>query len=85
VPAGMMIAPRSLVVGAPARMLRTPSDDDILPNREGMLTYQALTIRCLQTLQEVAAPPHAEAIWQRLTVPRVRPPTTGGQTAVMQP
>ena len=81
----MMIAPRSLVVGAPARMLRTLSDDEVLRKREGTLTYHALTLRCLQTLQEVAAPPHAEAIWQRLTVPRVRPPTTGGQTAVMQP
>jgi len=85
VPAGMKIAPRSLVVGAPARMLRTLSDDEVLRKREGTLTYQALTLRCLQTLQEVAALPHAEADRQRLTVPVVRSLTTGGQAADVQP
>ena len=85
VPAGMKIAPRSLVVGAPARMLRSLSDDEVLRKREGTLTYQALTVRCLQTLQEVAALPHAEADRQRLTVPGVRSLTTGAQAAAVQP
>lgn len=76
VPAGMKIAPRSLVVGMPARMLRTLSDDEIMRKRAGTLTYQVLTARCLQTVREVTALPRAEADRQRLTLPGLRPLTT---------
>jgi len=85
VPAGMKIAPRSLVVGAPARMLRTLSEDEIMRKREGTLTYQVLTVRCLQTLREVTALPHAETDRQRLKLPGLRALTTGGQGAAIQP
>ena len=72
VPAGMKIAPRSLMVGAPAKPLRTLSDDEVARKREGTLTYQVLTTRCLQTMQEVTPLPSVPADRQRLQLPPVR-------------
>src|SRR3546814_12163252 len=53
VKAGMAIAPRSLVVGAPARVLRTLTDAEIDQKSFGTRQYQRLTTRCLQTMQAV--------------------------------
>ena len=72
VPAGMKIAPRSLVVGAPAKLLRSLGDDEVARKREGTLVYQALTVRCLQTMHEVAPLPSAPADRQRLQLPELR-------------
>jgi phenylacetic acid degradation protein len=72
VPAGMKIAPRSLVVGAPAKVLRSLGDDEVARKREGTLVYQALTERCLQTMHEVAPLPSAPADRQRLQLPALR-------------
>jgi phenylacetic acid degradation protein len=72
VPAGMKIAARSLVVGTPAKVLRSLSDDEVARKREGTLTYQVLTTRCLQTMQEVAPLPSVPAGRQRLQLPPVR-------------
>ena len=80
VPAGLKIAPRSLVVGAPAKVLRVLSDDEIARKLEGTLTYQALTERCLQTMREVAALPRIEAERARLDLPELRALTTGKRT-----
>lgn len=77
VPAGMKIAPRSLVVGAPAKVLRSLSDDEVARKREGTATYQALSRRCLQTMQEVAPLPAAPADRARLQLPGVRKLTAG--------
>jgi phenylacetic acid degradation protein len=54
VPAGMKVPPRSLVAGLPAKVKRELSDAEIEWKREGTLTYQELTRRCLGSMQECA-------------------------------
>lgn len=54
VPAGMKIAPRSLVAGVPAKLLRALKPQEIAWKLEGTLTYQDLTRRSLATLVEAA-------------------------------
>ncbi len=51
--AGMVIPPRSLAVGTPARVLRALSDEEIAWKVAGTRTYQDLTLRSLRTLREV--------------------------------
>ena len=85
VPAGMKIAPRSLVVGAPAKVLRSLSDDEVARKREGTLVYQALTERCLQTMQEVAPLPSAPAGRPRLQLPALRTLTATPRPAATEP
>ncbi|MBI1395871.1 MAG: phenylacetic acid degradation protein PaaY [Betaproteobacteria bacterium] len=58
VKAGMIIPPRSLVAGVPARVLRELTDDEIAWKSEGTRTYQELAIRSLGSMREV--PPLAE-------------------------
>ena len=53
VPAGMKVPPRTLVAGLPAKVRRELSDEEIAWKRQGTLTYQELTRRCLATLVEV--------------------------------
>lgn len=53
--AGMRITQRSLDIGAPARVLRSLSDDAVARKREGTATYLVLRQRCVQTLQDVAS------------------------------
>jgi len=53
VKAGMKIAPRSLVAGVPARVLRELTDDEIAWKVEGTRQYHDLTVRSLATLREV--------------------------------
>ncbi len=52
VPAGMKVPPRSLVAGLPAKVKRELSDTEIAWKREGTLSYQQLTRRCLASLVE---------------------------------
>jgi phenylacetic acid degradation protein len=51
--AGMVIPPRSLAVGTPAKVLRALSDEEIAWKVAGTRTYQDLTLRSLRTLKEV--------------------------------
>lgn len=53
VPAGMKVPPRSLVAGLPAKIKRELSDAELAWKREGTLTYQDLTRRCLASMVEV--------------------------------
>jgi len=85
VPAGMKIAPRTLVVGAPAKLLRSLGDDEVERKREGTLVYQALTERCLQSMQEVAPLPRAPADRQRLQLPALRALTATPRPAAAEP
>jgi phenylacetic acid degradation protein len=57
VKAAMVIPPRSLVVGAPARVLRKLTDGEIAWKMSGTRTYHDLAVRSLQTMREVE--PHA--------------------------
>jgi len=54
VSAGMQIAPRSLVVGIPAKVVRQLNDDQIARKLEGTLAYQRLAQRCIETMVEVS-------------------------------
>jgi phenylacetic acid degradation protein len=62
-------------VGAPARVLRALSDDELRRKREATAYYQALAQRCLATLHEVPPLAAAEADRGRLVLPPVRPLT----------
>lgn len=54
VKAGMVIPARSLVMGAPAKVVRELSDEDIAHKSFGTRQYQLLTRRCRETLEEVS-------------------------------
>jgi len=52
VPAGMRVAPRNLVAGIPAKVLRVLRDDEIAWKLGATQVYQELTGRCLASLRE---------------------------------
>ena len=66
VKAGMIVPPRTLVAGIPARVLRELTDDDLAWKVEGTQSYQELTRRSLATMRAtspLAAPePHRRKI-----------------------
>jgi phenylacetic acid degradation protein len=72
VPPAMKVAPRALVVGAPAKVLRTLSDDDVQRKREGTATYHALAHRCLESMVELQPDSVAAPDRKRLELPAVR-------------
>ena len=72
VPAGMQVAPRTLVAGVPAKLLRTLRDDEVAWKLTGTQTYQDLTRRCLASLTEVLALPKAEPDRPRVCAPEVK-------------
>jgi phenylacetic acid degradation protein len=51
---GMQVPPKSLVMGMPARVVRTLSDAEIEWKYKGTLEYQQLAVRCQQNMHEVA-------------------------------
>jgi phenylacetic acid degradation protein len=72
VPAGMRVAPRTLVAGVPAKLLRPLRDDEIAWKLTGTRTYQDLTRRSLASLKEVQALPQAEPNRPRVQAPEVK-------------
>lgn len=50
---GMQVPPKSLVMGMPARVVRTLSDAEIEWKYKGTLEYQQLAVRCRQNMHEV--------------------------------
>lgn len=56
--AGLVVPSRSLVIGAPARIVRPLRDDEIAWKRKGTMQYHELTERSMRTMQ--AVPPLAE-------------------------
>lgn len=75
VKAGLNIPPRSLVVGAPARILRELTEQEIAHKSFGTRQYQRLTERCLQSMQAVQALAHVEQDRPRLTAEQTNPAT----------
>jgi len=73
VPAGRKIPPRSLAAGMPAKVMRALSDQEVAWKLEGTRTYQALTLRSLASMQEVAALTAVEAERPRVAAPDVKP------------
>ena len=53
VKAGMVIAPRSLAAGVPAKVLRPLTEEEIVWKGSGTRTYQELTLRSMKTMREV--------------------------------
>jgi phenylacetic acid degradation protein len=51
VKANEKIPPRSMVVGAPGRIIREVTDQELIWKTEGTRVYQDLTRRCLQSLK----------------------------------
>ncbi|MDZ7854597.1 phenylacetic acid degradation protein PaaY [Sphaerotilus sp.] len=66
VPAGKKVAPRTLVVGSPARKLRDLTDDEVAWKLEGTQVYQELSRRCMASMVEVAPLTEIEADRPRL-------------------
>ncbi len=66
VKAGMVVPPKSLVMGMPAKIVRTLSDDEIAWKHRGTVEYQQLAIRCMQSMQEVEPLTEVEPHRQRL-------------------
>ena len=66
VKAGMIIPPRSMVMGMPARVVRELTDKDIAWKSFGTKQYHDLAIRSLQTMREVEALTEPEAERRRI-------------------
>jgi len=71
---GMEIPERSLVAGAPARIVRELSDKEIAGKSAGTRQYQQLARRCLQSLREVEPLRQVEPDRARLTHAMIAPP-----------
>lgn len=72
VPAGMKVPARSLVAGIPAKVKKMLSEEEIAWKLEGTQTYQALTVRSLASLHEVAPLRQMEPDRPRLPATDVR-------------
>ncbi|QAZ38717.1 phenylacetic acid degradation protein PaaY [Methylibium sp. Pch-M] len=72
VPAGMQVAPRTLVAGTPARPKRLLSDAEIAWKLEGTQTYQDLARRSRDSLREVLPLTALDADRPRLKAPPVQ-------------
>jgi phenylacetic acid degradation protein len=73
VKAGMVVPPRTLVAGVPARVVRKLTDQEMEWKIEGTAAYQQLTRRCLATMVETEALAAAEPDRKRIEVPELLP------------
>jgi phenylacetic acid degradation protein len=64
--AGMVIPPRSLVMGAPARVVRELADKELAWKVFGTKQYQDLTLRSMQTMREVESRDEVEPDRKRI-------------------
>ena len=55
VKAGMLIPPRSLVLGTPARVMRAVTDEELAWKNYGTRQYHDLTVRSMRSLRETEA------------------------------
>ena len=63
---GMIVPPKSLVMGMPAKVARTLSDEEIAWKHRGTVEYQQLAVRCMREMKEVDALTAVEPNRQRL-------------------
>ena len=73
VKAGMVIPPRTIAAGVPAKVLRALSDTELAWKIEGTQSYQELTRRSLATMQAVAQLAAVEPGRKRLDLPELLP------------
>jgi phenylacetic acid degradation protein len=66
VKAGMVIPPRSMVMGMPAKVVRALTDDEIKWKSFGTRQYHELAVRSLATMREVEALTEVEPGRQRI-------------------
>ena len=67
VKAGLVVPPRTLVAGIPARIMRELSDQELAWKTEGTALYQELAVRSLHTMQETVALTEVESDRKRMT------------------
>ena len=72
--AGFVAAPRSMVVGTPAKVLRALSDDEIRWKTAGTAQYQELAQRSMATMRQVEALTEADIHRPRLAWETALPP-----------
>jgi phenylacetic acid degradation protein len=73
VKAGMVIPPRTIASGVPARVLRALTDTELAWKAEGTRHYQGLARRSLATMRAVAPLPAPEPDRKRLDLPEMLP------------
>lgn len=76
VKAGMIVPPRMLVAGVPAKVVRTLSDEEVAWKIEGTESYQDLARRSLATMVEADALAKVEPDRKRITLPELLPLST---------
>lgn len=76
VKAGMQIPPRSLVLGAPARVMRDVTEEEIAWKSYGTRQYHDLNLRSLRTMREVEALTEEEPDRRRLVFDEPHRPKT---------
>ncbi len=73
VKAGMVVPPRTLVAGVPAKIMRELSEQEMAWKVEGTQSYQELTRRSLATMIETAPLTRVEADRKRIELPELLP------------
>jgi phenylacetic acid degradation protein len=81
VKAGMVVPPRTLVAGVPAKVVRTLTEQELAWKIEGTKSYQELSRRSLATMVEATALTAPEPNRKRIALPELLPlSTTKAQT-----
>ena len=76
VKAGMIVPPRTLVAGVPAKVVRELTDQELKWKIEGTVSYQELARRSLATMVETEALTAAEPGRKRIELPELLPLST---------
>jgi phenylacetic acid degradation protein len=76
VKAGMIVPPRTLVAGVPAKVVRTLTDQELAWKIEGTRSYQELARRSLATMRETEALSVPEPGRKRIDFPELLPLST---------
>jgi phenylacetic acid degradation protein len=76
VKAGMVVPPRMLVAGVPAKVVRELTEQELAWKIEGTQSYQELTRRSLATMVETDALPASEPERRRIELPELLPLST---------
>ena len=76
VKAGMVVPPRTLVAGIPAKVVRTLTDQELAWKTEGTQSYRELARRSLATMVETVALTAVERGRKRIELPELLPLST---------
>lgn len=76
VKAGMVVPPRMLVAGVPAKIIRELTEQELAWKVEGTQSYQELTRRCIATMQETVPLDAPETGRRRIQVTELLPLST---------